>query len=110
VYLTLALSIGVNTAIFSVLKDDNAGEARTLAQYSNGEAKVREKAFDGGPAPGFAAVAFNERDIAKLAAGRGGGFFSGDPVCDEFLDFFFEVFADLVGEVVVEAVPQEQLF
>jgi len=31
-------------------------------------------------------------------------------VCDEFLDFFFEVFADLVGEVVVEAVPQEQLF
>jgi hypothetical protein len=48
--------------------------------------------------------------VAKFAAGGGGGFFSGDAVYDEFLDFFFEVFADLVGEVVVEAATREELF
>ena len=53
---------------------------------------------------------FNQSYISKCAAGGGGGFFFGQAAGDEFLDLFFEVFADFIGEIVVEAAAREELF
>ena len=88
-------------------EDSGRREAGALAECAEGVAKVGQKAFDGRPLPDCAAVLFDQCDISKFAAGGGGGFFSRHAGGDEFLDPFFEVLLNLVGEIAIESAARE---
>ena len=90
-------------------QDGDGGEGGILAERAQGVANVGEKALEGRPLPDFAAVVFDEGEIAEGAARGGGGFCAGHAARDEFLCFFFEVLLDLVGEIVVEAAAREEV-
>src|ERR1700730_11532054 len=73
-------------------EDGDGGEARVFAEDSEAIANIRDKAFNGWPAPDFAAVLFHQSEIAEFAACGVRGFFPRHAACDEVFDFFFEVF------------------
>jgi hypothetical protein len=91
-------------------QQSHRGKHRVAAERAQPIAGVREKFFNGRPAPDAATILFGQRHIPKRPPSRGSSLFSRHSVRHQLLDLLFDVLPNLFRKIFVEPLPREQLF